>query len=187
MPKKLILVVGLTGSGKSSISKFIKGKFNAGVLRTGDIIREEIRRRGLGRTTKNEILIANWFFANRKRERIIIERIAEKIKKSNKKIIVIEGLTTYENLRYLEELAKIKPVIFSVVATLNVRVDRESKRGRFGKKRNIEYVKSRDDFEKGRGILLLMKKADYTIDNSLLNKKQTNAIIDKVMREILKN
>ena len=185
MSKKLILIVGLAGSGKSTISKFIKNKFNADVFRTGDIIREEIRRKGLERTTKNEISIANWFFANRKREKIIIERIAEKIKKSNKKIIVIEGLTTYENLKYLEKLVEIKPIIFSVTTTLNMRVKRESKRCRFHKKRNTEYVKSRDDFEKSRGIDKLMKKADYTIDNSKLNKKQTNERANRIMKEIL--
>jgi dephospho-CoA kinase len=177
--------VGLAGSGKSTISRFIKDKFNADIFHTGDIIREEVRRRGLERTTKNEILIANWFFANRKREKIIIERIAEKIKKSNKKIIVIEGLTTYENLKYLEKLVEIKPIVLSITAALNVRVKRESKRGRFGKKRNIEYVKSRDDLEKSRGIGKLMKKADYTIDNSRLSKKQANDKVYKLIKEIL--
>jgi dephospho-CoA kinase len=185
MQKKLILIVGLAGSGKSTISRFIKDKFNADIFHTGDIIREEVRRRELERTTKNEILIANWFFANRKREKIIIERIAEKIKKSNKKIIVIEGLTTYENLKYLEKLVEIKPIVLSIITTLNVRVKRESKRGRFGKKRNIEYVKSRDDFEKSRGIGKLMKKADYTIDNSRLSKKQANDKVYKLIKEIL--
>jgi dephospho-CoA kinase len=185
MPKKLILVVGLAGSGKSTVSKFIKDKFKAGVFRTGDIIRDEVRRRRLERTTKNEVSIANWFFANRKREKIIIERIAEKIIKSDKKIIVIEGLTTYENLKYLEKLVKIKPIIFSITSTLNVRVKREAKRGRFRRKENTEYVKSRDKFEKKRGIGELMRRAGYKIDNSKMNIEQTNAAVQKIVKKIL--
>lgn len=185
MPKKLILVVGLSGSGKSTVSNFIKKRFNADVFRTGDVIRDEVRKRGLERTTKNEILVANWFFANIKRERIIIERIAEKIIKSDKKIIVIEGLTTYENLRYLEKLVKIKPIIFSITATLNVRVKREAKRGRFNRKEDTEYVKSRDRFEKKRGIGELMRRADYKIDNSKTGIEQTNAAVRKIVKKIL--
>jgi dephospho-CoA kinase len=184
MSKKLILIVGLPGSGKSAAADFIKRKFNADIVHSGDIIREEIRRRGLKYTPKNDALIAHWFHTGG-REELVVKRVWNKIRKSNKKLIVIEGLRSVKQLKYMEETAKIRPVIISVIASFKVRVKRELKRGRFGKEESIKYLRFRDKLEKSHGEDKLIKKADYAIDNSKLNMRQTDEKIAKIMKKIL--
>lgn len=185
MPKKLIVILGLPGSGKSTAADFIKKEFNADVFHSGDIVREEIRKRGLEYTPKTDALIAHWFHTSG-RERLLVKRVWDKMKKSKKKLIVIEGLRSDEQLKYLEKLAKTKLTIISIIASFNVRANRELKRGRFGKEETITYLKFREKLEKSHGIGGLLKKADYTIDNSKLSVKQTNFKISKIMKKILK-
>ena len=100
-------------------------------------------------------------------------------------MIVIEGLRSEKQLKYMEEIAKTRPAIISVVASFKVRVKRELKRGRFGKEESIEYLRFRDKLEKSHGEGKLIKKADYNIDNSKLNMKQTDDKISKIMKKIL--
>jgi dephospho-CoA kinase len=184
MPKKLILIVGLSGSGKSTVSDFIKKRFNADVFLSGDIVRDETRRRGLSYTPENDSKIADWF--NLKgREKLLVKRILSKAKKSKKNLVVLEGFRSDQDLEYLKEMSKTKPFVIAIKTPFNVRARRLLKRKkRFGED-PIKYLRFRDKEEKSHGILQLMKKADYTIDNSKLNKKQTNAIIDKIMRDIV--
>ncbi len=185
MSKKLILIVGLPGSGKSTAADFIKKQFNADIVHSGNVIRQEIKKRGLKYTPKADALIAHWFHTGG-REKLVVERVWEKIKKSKKKLIVIEGLRSDEQLKYLEKIAKTKPIIISIVASFKVRVKRELKRRRFGKNESIRYLKFREVLEKSHGIEGLLKKTDYTIDNSELSIKQTNAKLSKLMKDILK-
>ncbi|NIM47164.1 MAG: AAA family ATPase [Candidatus Aenigmarchaeota archaeon] len=183
MPKKLIVIVGLPGSGKSTAAEFIKREFNADIVHSGDIIREEVKRRGLEYTPENDALIADWFNKTKKRERQLVQRVWDKIKYSEKDLVVVEGFRATENIKILEEIAKIKPIVIAIIASFNVRVQRELKRGRFGKKQSINYLKLREKQEKSHGIEKLIKAADYTIDNSKLGIKQTNAEISKILHK----
>jgi len=184
MQKKLIVIVGLPGSGKSTAADFIKKKFNSVIFHSGDIIREEIKRRGLKYTPKTDAFVANWFHRSG-REKLLVRRIWEKIKKSNKKLIVIEGLRSYDQLRYLEKITMARPVVIAIMASFNVRLERELKRKRFGKDESLSYLKLRERLEKSHGIERLIRKADYKIDNSKLSIKQTNVKISKTVKEIL--
>jgi len=184
MPKKLILIVGLAGSGKSTVSNFIKKRFNADVFLSGDIVRDETKRRGLSYTPENDSKIAHWF--NLKgREKLLVKRILFKAEKSKKNLVVLEGHRSDQDLKYLKEISKSRPFVIAIKTPFNVRAKRLLKRKkRFGED-TIKYLRFRDKEEKGHGVIKLMKKADYTIDNSKLNKRQTNKKIEKIMKEIL--
>lgn len=182
MPKKLILIVGLPGSGKSTAADFIKRKFNADIVHSGDIIREEVKRRGLEYNPKNDALIAHLFHTGG-REKLVVRRVWDKIKRSKKKLIVIEGLRSEKQLKYLENIAKIKPIVISIVASFDVRAKRELKRGRFGKEESIKYLRFRDKLEKSHGEGKIIKKAEYKIDNSRLNERQTDKKIYEIMKK----
>jgi dephospho-CoA kinase len=184
MPKKLILIVGLAGSGKSTVSKFIKKEFNADVFLSGDIIRDEVKRRGWEYTSENDAYICSWFHEDR--EKLLIKRLWDKARKSKKKIIVIDGFRNYENPKYLEEISKIKPIIISVTASSNVRIQRKVKRGsRFFKGESIKQMKLRDKSEKSLGLDKMMKNADYKINTTKLNKNQVYVRVRKMMKRIL--
>jgi len=185
MPERVIVIVGLPGSGKSTAAEFIKKEFNAGMVHSGDVIRDEIKKRGWKYTPENDALIADWFNATERGERSLVQRVWDKVKTSKKKIIVIEGFRAAGNIEILEEISKIKPTVIAIITSFNVRVQRELKRRRFGKQESIKYLKLREKQEKRHGIEKLVRNADYTIDNSKLSIKQTNAKISKIIKEIL--
>ncbi len=184
MQKKLILIVGLSGSGKSTVSNFIKKRFNADVFLSGDIIRDEIKKRGWKYNKENDSYIANWFNLDR-REKLLVKRILSKAKKSKKNLVVLEGHRSDQDLKYLKEMSKTKPFVIAIKTPFNVRARRLLKRKKRFDEDPIKYLRSRDKEEKSHGILKLMKKADYTIDNSRLSKKQANDKVYKLIKEIL--
>lgn len=181
--KKLIIIVGLPGSGKSFAANIIKRKFKAEAFHTGNIIREEIKRRGWKYTPKTDALVAHWFHTS-DREKLLVKRVWSKIKKSKKKLIVIEGLRSVKQLKYLKAYYKRKPVVIFIKTSLKVRVKRELKRGRFGKQETLDYLRFREKLEKRHGILKLIKKTNYTIDNTNLTKKQFENKIIKLIKKI---
>jgi dephospho-CoA kinase len=183
--KKLIIVVGLPGSGKSLAAEIIKKRFKADHFRSGDIIRDEIKRRGLKYSPQNDAMVAHWFNIQG-REKLLTKRLWKKIKKSRKDTVVIEGFRSPDHLKYLKSYYKGKPVIIFINSSFKVRAKRGMRRKRFGKKENIEYLKLRDKMEKSHGIMRLIKKADYTVDNSDFTKKQLEDTLVKLVKKITK-
>ena len=184
--QNIIVVTGLPGSGKTTVADYIESKYNAKVLHTGDIIRDEIKRRGLKYTPENDAKIAHWFHTGG-REKLVVRRIWDRASKSRKKIIVIEGFRSYSQMKILEKMSKTRPSVISVEASQIVRVKRELSRGRFGKAESVKYVKFRDKLEKSHGIGELMANADHRIDNTHLSVRQSNYATDRIMHMILSN
>lgn len=185
MKKLIIIITGLPGSGKSSAAEMIKKNFNAVTVHTGDIIRKEIKRRGLEYTPKTDAFVAHWFHTGG-REKLLVKRTWNKVKKSRKKIIIIEGLRSHIQLKYLEKITKTKPIIISVIASFEVRAKRELKRGRFGEEGTMEYLKTREKLEKSHGIMGLIKKSDYKINNTKLTKSQMESRIVSLIKKLIK-
>lgn len=183
--KKIIIIVGLPGSGKSTAAEFIKKKFKADIVHTGDIIREEVKRRGLKYTPKTDALIAHWFHTGG-REKVIVKRTWDKIKKSKKKLIVIEGFRSLKQVNQLKRLYKRRPVVIAIIASFKVRAKRELKRKRFGKQESLDYLMFREQSEKSHGLDKIIRKADYKINNSRLTVKQTQGKIINLMKKIIK-
>jgi len=164
MPKLLLLIVGLAGSGKSVAADIIAEKFDATKFSGGDIIRDEVRSRGLKYSPMADMAIAHWFHTGG-REKLISQRIWEKARRARKHVIVIEGVRAPQQLDYLTEMSGQKPVIIAITAPFRVRHAREHARGRFGKKESEAYLAKRDKSELKIGIGRLMRKADYKISN----------------------
>jgi len=184
MKKALILIVGLPGSGKSFAASMIKKHFHAKVFETGDIIREEIKRRGLPYTPENDKKVRLWFHSGR--EHLIVERLWKKMKSANG-LVVLVGLRSLKELAMLKKLYRNKIFLIKITSSFKARAQREIERGRFGKNESIKYLKQRDKSELSDlvGLKHLLKKADYTIDNSNLTKRQMEAKVIKLVKSIL--
>ncbi len=183
MKKALILIVGLPGSGKSFAAFVIKKHFHAKVLMTGNIIREEIRERGLPYTPENDRKMRLWFHSGR--EHLIVERLWKKMK-NYKGIVVIDGLRSPKELAMFKKMYKSKIFLIKIISSFKVRAQREIGRGRFGKQESISYLKNRDKSELSElvGLKRLLKEADYTIDNSNLTKKQMENKVVSLIKSI---
>ena len=184
MKKALILIVGLPGSGKSFAADVIKKHFHAKVLETGDVIREEIKRRGWDYNPENDKKVRLWFHTGR--EHLIVKRLWEKIK-NYRGVVVIDGLRSPKELAIFKKIYKGNIFLIKIKSSFKVRAQRSIKRGRFGKLESVKYLKDRDKSELSElvGLKQLLRKADYTIDNSKLTKKQMEEKVVNLIKKII--
>ncbi len=180
--KKLILcIIGLPGAGKSTVAKMIARNFFACSFESGNVIREEIKRRGLRYTKENDRKIAEWFHAGR--ENLIIERVAKKIKACSRRILVVGGFFAPEEIGMLEKIGKV--VLIAVAAPSAIRYRRELLRKRFGGE-SEKYLRDRDRRELNEGLSKLLKKADYEITSNSTRKeleRKTVALVKRILKK----
>jgi len=185
MKKALILIVGMPGSGKSFAAEVIRKHFHAKTLKTGDVIRDEIKRRRLPYTPENDTKVRLWFHTGR--EHLIVERLWKKMK-NHKGIVVIDGLRSPKELAMFKKLYKGQIFLIKIKSSFKVRTQREIERGRFGENESVKYLKERDKSESSKlvGLKQLLKKADYSLDNSKLTKKQMESKVVSLVKQLLK-
>ena len=182
--KKIILIVGMPGSGKTYAANIIKKEFGAKVINSGDIIREEIERRGLKYSPMADAAVAHWFHQYG-REAILVQKVYEKIMRSRKKLIIVEGFRNIDQLQILEDLLDHKVSVIAIKCHFRLRWKRELERGRFGKEETKEYIRNRDISEKHRGIQGIIGKARYEIHNNG-NEKQFMITVIRTVKKLLK-
>jgi dephospho-CoA kinase len=184
MRKALILIVGLPGSGKSFAADVIKKHFHAKILKTGDVIRDEIKRRDWRYNPENDKKVRLWFHSGR--EHLIVKRLWEKMK-NYRGVVIIDGLRSPKELAIFKKIYKGNIFLIKIESSFKVRAQRSIKRGRFGKLESVKYLKERDNSELSElvGLKQLLKKADYTIDNSKLTKKQMEKRVVSLIKSII--
>ncbi len=174
----LILIVGMPSSGKTTAAKLL-GEMGFSVASTGDVIREEIKRRGLPYTKENERKVADWFHECG-REKIVIDRLLKRVSGDK---IVIEGLRDPKQVKELERRIGEKPVIIAMVSDFETRLKREIEKKRFP---NItrEDLEKRDAAELRLGEGELIRRADFTIDNTNLTKEELKRELEKILKRL---
>src|SRR4030042_1555446 len=133
----LVLLVGLTSSGKSTAAKILE-EMGFSVACSGDVIREEIRKRGLPYTKENDVKICQWF--NEQGEELVVERLLHRLKGDK---IAIDGIRSPKMLGKLKKITGQKPVIVAIKADFKSRYSRECERRKFSEI-NKESMKKRD-------------------------------------------
>jgi dephospho-CoA kinase len=160
--RKIFIIVGMPGSGKGTAAKIVKEKFSAELISTGDILREEVRRRGLKNTPENDKKLRIWF--NMGHEHIYGRRTWAKIKKTKGNLIVIESPRAPGHVDEINRLAGYKIPIIYIYVPFNLRAKRMLKRHRF-KHETIAYLKDRDNSELKVGMGKVIKRAKYRVSN----------------------
>ncbi len=180
--KKLILcVIGLPGAGKSTVAEMIKKNFSACSFESGDVIREEIKRRGLRYTKENDRKIAEWFHVGR--ENLIIKRISKKMHACNRRILAVGGFFAPEEINMLQRIGRV--VLIAVTAPSAVRYKREMLRKRFAGETG-KYLRERDRRELKEGLGTLLKKAGYRISSNCIRRefeRRTVALVKKILKK----
>lgn len=175
----IVCIVGMPGSGKSLAAKIIKNKFNAYVVSSGDIIRDEIKRRGMKYTPESDMKIAHWFHI-KGREKLIASRVCAKAKKSKKKIIVLEGFRSLKDIAPMKKLVGQRPIIIAIIGGFKTRYVRLSGRKRFAVEQ--KYLIARDKLELSHGLGQIIEKANYKINNN-----GTKAEFERRIIKLIKN
>ena len=181
--KKVVAVVGMTGSGKSEVSRLFEenGFFR---IRFGDVTDEEVKKRGLELNEANERYVRELL---RKRHgmaayaKLNQPRIDTALKHSD---VVVDGLYSWEEYTSLKTCYGDKFRVVAIWSSPKTRYARLSRRA--SRPLTIEEAASRDRAEienlnKGGPIAL----ADFTIINesSLANLRQQAKRILAELRE----
>jgi len=161
MPRRrLILLTGMAGSGKTTLSGIIR-ELDLRVITMGDVIRELAKQKGLEPTRENMGHLAEEI--RKGGPDAVARRCVEMLKKGP------EGLTVVDGIRSLAEVNTFKDefdvVLIALWASPLSRYKRLTRRGRSDDPKTWEEFKDRERRELGFGIGDAIASSDYMIKN----------------------
>lgn len=162
MIKKLILVTGMPGSGKSIVRE-IAEELGIPVIVMGDVIREEVKRRGLKEEAKNYELVMKDIRA-KLGDQIVAKITAKKIELIKADIVFIDGVRSLKEVKYFKEIAN-NVLTIALLSPFRTRLKRLLLRNRLGDPKNEKELDERDMEELELGLGDVIAKADYYIIN----------------------
>jgi dephospho-CoA kinase len=178
---KIIAFTGMPFSGKTEAVK-IGIKMNIPIIRMGDFVWEEVKKRGLKLNDKNVGFVANEMRKKHEKEIWAIKTV-EKIKKENKKtIILIDGIRSCEEVNYFKRVLENDFILIAIISSDELRYKRALYRKRKDDCEKLEKIKNRDIREISWGI-------DSVIDSSnhnVLNDSSIEELHKKIIRIIKK-
>lgn len=177
--KPLILVfVGMPGSGKGTCTDYLHTTYHSPVIHFGNMLYEEIQRRGLD-NVKDENFVRK-DMREKEGPAVLAKHVAKKANeflKKGEKIIVLDGLYSWTEYKYLEEVFGKSLVVIATVAPKDLRRTRVLNRKDTHRKYTLEQLVAREvaeieGVEKGGPIAY----ADYT----LLNNKGVDNLLQQL-------
>ena len=178
---KIIALVGLPGSGKSTVAKLFQEQ-GFKIIRFGDITEEYLKKSGLSLNEKNERAIRESLRKEHGMEayaKLNKERIERELKHGS---IIIDGLYSYEEFKFLKKEFGDEILLITVDATSEKRHERLGKR-EIRPLDNKEAV-ARDKTEiENLNIEKTIEAADSKIHNNFTEdelKEQVECIIEKL-------
>ncbi|MCP8317957.1 MAG: AAA family ATPase [archaeon] len=162
MIKKLILVTGMPGSGKSLVREIAK-ELGIPVLIMGDVIREEVKRRGLKEEAKSYDLVMRDIRA-KLGDQIVADRTAKKLNNIKADIAFIDGVRSLEEVKYFRKIAEDVHTL-ALLSPFRIRLERLSSRNRLGDPKTEKELEKRDEAELKLGLGEVIAKADSYIVN----------------------
>jgi len=161
---KIIAFTGMPFSGKSEAVKIAKDK-GIPVIRMGDLVWDEVKKRNLELTNSNVGFVANEM-RQKHGKNIWAIRTTEKIKSmSDSDSIVIDGVRNVEEIDVFKDKLGDDFVVITIDVSDETRHNRALSRNRRDDSKNIEKIKERDQRELGWGLGSLIATADIVIKN----------------------
>jgi|Deesub1362B_J571_1020462.scaffolds.fasta_scaffold00034_93 predicted RNA binding protein with dsRBD fold (UPF0201 family)/cytidylate kinase len=182
---KLIAFVGYPLSGKSTASKIAK-ELGIPVVVMGDVIRDELRKRGLEVSDENAGRIANEL-----REKEGMDAIAKRciplIREAGKN----SGVVVVDGIRGIAEVERFKKefgddfILIGIESSAEKRLERAKERGREDDVSTLEELKTRDKREESWGLKEALEASDLTIENES-DVESFKEKVEAVLKEFLK-
>jgi len=159
---KVIAFTGMPGSGKSEAVK-VAIEMGIPVVRMGDCVWEEVKRRGLEINDENVGRIANEMREKYGKD-IWAKRTFEKIDPSWD-TVVIDGIRNIEEVEFFREKLGKDFTLVAIHASPETRYRRLMERRREDDSTTLEKIKERDERELRWGIGVVIAMADVIIVN----------------------
>ncbi|NYT19619.1 MAG: flagellar hook-basal body complex protein FliE [Methanosarcinales archaeon] len=177
---KIIAFVGMPAAGKSVASDVVKEK-DIDVVNMGDVIRDEVKARGLDPTDANTGGVAN-DLRDKEGMDAVAKRCVPKIEALGKDLVVVDGVRGIAEVIFFKEHFGEDFTLVFIDAPLEMRFERVSNRGRSDDMTDIEALKTRDERELGWGLAEAIKVADIKVENT-----DTIEVFMNRINEILEN
>ncbi len=166
MDMKLIAFVGYPLSGKSTASRIAR-EMEIPVVVMGDVIRSELKKRGLEINDENAGRIANEL-----REKEGMDAIAKRciplIREAGKE----SGVVVVDGIRGIAEVERFKKefggdfILIGIESNIEKRLERARERGRDDDVFTLEELKGRDKREESWGLKEALDSSDLIIENN---------------------
>jgi len=161
---RVLAFTGMPFSGKSEAVKIAK-EMNIPVIRMGDMIWEEVKKRKLELSDKNVGTIANQMREEHGKD-IWARRTLEKIKSiENNNFIVIDGIRNVEEIDLFKRYFQGDFVVVTVESSDDIRQKRALTRYREDDSRDLQKIKERDNRELNWGLGKVIESANIVVLN----------------------
>lgn len=159
--KRLLLITGMSGAGKTTLAGFFEGiGFKAVTM--GDVIRGLAEERGLEPSPENLGALAKEI-RRVGGESAVAERCVEKLRETEGDDFVVDGIRSTVEVGVFR--ASFDTVLIAVHASQETRYRRLRGRGRTDDPPDMETFKERDQRELGFGLGRAIAQADHKIVN----------------------
>ncbi|MGQ0536824.1 MAG: AAA family ATPase [Methanobacteriota archaeon] len=175
---KAIAFTGLPGAGKS-VAVEVARRRGIPVVRMGDLVWEEVRRRGMPLEEASVGLVAREMRAHHGPE-IWAIRTAERAKETDAPVVVIDGVRSLAEVSCFRRVLGRTFVLVAITAAKTVREARLLDRGREDDVRSREEFEAREARELGFGLEEAIGSADVRIPN-----EETEADLVRRVEEVL--
>jgi dephospho-CoA kinase len=184
MPLDVLGIVGLPGSGKTEAAKALS-ELDVAYVRMGDVVWQEVERRGLRLTDDNIAKISEEF---REKEGMgaIAKRCVPLIKAAGKgkKAVVVDGIRGISEVNEFRKAFGKGFHLIAVIADEKIRYRRVASRRREGDPLTPEKFRERDMRELGWGLGEALAMADITFKNEGPVEELRRLAVDYFKREI---
>lgn len=179
MNNKLIVgIAGMPGAGKSVVVNIAK-EMSYGVVVMGDIVREEVSKRGLELTPENmgKIMLE---LRQKEGNNVMAKKCISKIEKTKQHKVIVDGI---RSLSEVEEFKRHFPkfTLIAIQASPEIRFKRLYRRQRSDDPASRQIFEERDNRELSVGLGEAIAQAEYTI----LNESDLPSVKEKI-KEVLK-
>ncbi|MCD1294592.1 hypothetical protein CUJ83_06195 [Methanocella sp. CWC-04] len=160
---KVIAFVGMPGAGKSEASGVAR-EMGLPVIIMGDVLREEVKNRGLEPTDANIGSVANQL---RKDEGMdaIAKRCIPKIESLEGNVVVIDGIRGIAEVETFKEKFGENFTLVKIDAPFELRLERLTRRARSDDNGTPEWLRQRDERELSWGMGKAIEVADKEVVN----------------------
>ena len=158
--QRVVVLVGLPGSGKTTMAKSLSRVMRAQRHTCGDVVRGYIKARGLAYTPENDRMASRHLAKNPGE---IARQMATKIKRSKARTHIVDGVRSPADMKVLRQQFDLRVVALKLPR--DQRYQRMLDRGRFAHE-DRAYLKARDRREIGLGLLHVLRKPFLRMDTS---------------------